>query len=188
MVNNNYSLNYESSKCRHSRGSVRGPGPIMTEESHSCSINEILRYAQYDKKTMFNDQLGMYKVVTSFNWTGLKQWYNQNTSGRLVLSSDTGKGVYPFYSGDTDNLMIWLLRNTWAYSTATTNYESALVPLQTVMTVTGFNSGYLYQLTWYNPWTGDNLGTSTFTGPSITATAPQYVRDIIAIIRPEESD
>ena len=137
---------------------------------------------------MFNDQLGMYKVVTSFNWSGLHQWKNQNTTGRLSLNSGTGLGVIPFYAGDTDNLLIWLVRNTWSYSSV--NYEANLGALQTNMTITGFSDGYSYQLTWYDPWTGDSLGTTTFTGPSVTVSAPSpgYVRDIIATIKPEEND
>jgi hypothetical protein len=141
---------------------------------------------------MFNDQLGMYKVVTSFNWSGLQQWKSQNTTGRLTFNNNTGGGVIPFYAGDTDNLMIWLVRNTWSYATVSTSaaYDSVLVPLQTGITITGFNEGYPYKLTWYDPWTGNSLGTTSFTGPSVTTSAPSpgYLRDIIAIIKPEEGN
>ena len=137
---------------------------------------------------MFNDQLGMYKVVTCFNWSGLKQWYNQNTSGRLTLNTDTVNSVIPFYAGDTDNLMIWLVRNTWTVSTF--NYEANLSSITTGFTIHGFRDGYSYKITWYNSWTGETLGSSSFTGPTVNTSVPLpgYVRDVIAIIKPEESN
>jgi hypothetical protein len=63
-------------------------------------------------------------------------------------------------------------------------------PWQTGITVTGFNDGYRYRLTWYDPWTGNSLGTTSFTGTTVIASVPSpgYTRDIIAIIKPEEGN
>ena len=165
-----------------------------TKYSPVYFINDYRGGREYNilNDSMFDDQLGMYKIVTSFNWSGLRQWENQNTTGRLTFNSDTGGGVIPFYAGDTDNLMIWLVRNTWLYAkdSINNNYINTLPSLTTGITVTGFNDGYRYRLTWYDPWTGNSLGTTSFTGTTVTVSvpAPGYTRDIVAIIKPEEGN
>lgn len=137
---------------------------------------------------MFNDHLVRANIINVFNWAGLTQWANQNTSGRVSITADDYQDTHeaiPIYSGDSQNLLIWILQDTRSLG------------VYTVLTALSYDTLVLtnfppqtYQLTWYNTTTGSVVTTvNNLTWNSstdiVSTPIPPFVRDIVAIIKPE---
>ncbi len=134
---------------------------------------------------MMNDHLARATIVNQFNWAGLTQWVNQNSTGRVttytVLSSDSSyREIVPIYSGDSQNLLLWLIQDKRFLGEQYSTVSDAMIQIN------GFPSGQ-YQITWYESSTGNVIGTDTTTtgATSLTTSIPPYMRDIVAIIKPE---
>ena len=123
------------------------------------------------------------KIINAFPWSSLKRWENQDTTNRVTLSGNVGQGIIPMYSGDSQNLLLWLIRDTRSYTYDSTYGNLSTLSSATIQ-ITGFPSGN-YQITWYESTTGSVLGTGTASGTSMTTSIPSFMRDIVAIIKPQ---
>ena len=143
---------------------------------------------------ILTDKLAYYKVMTTVNWN-TPTWANLNILNR-VTTSVSGDTVYPFYAGDSNNLLVYFVRNMFNahghdtsadFTTSTSSYYSSNSVTNMSVTFTGFPNNTLIRLRWYNPRTGDEIPntTSTFSNTSTTVTAPEFNRDLVAVLKPE---
>ncbi len=133
---------------------------------------------------MMNDHLARATIINQFNWAGITQWVNQNGStGRISFSGTSSESIVPIYSGDSQNLLIWLIQDSRSL------YQTPPPLANTYMQISAFPPGS-YQLTWYNSTTGVSVSTTVnLTWNSYTdvesTPIPTFFRDIVAIIKPE---
>ena len=140
---------------------------------------------------MLDDRLAYYQIVTTVNWDQ-SNWDNLNATGRV--STDTSK-VDTYYSGDSSNMLVYIVRNMIdanGYDTGSTSYYSSSTVSNLSVTFSGFPTNTPIKLSWYDPSTsGGASGNSipsadtTFSNGSISVTAPSFMRDIVAILKPE---
>ncbi len=141
------------------------------------------RYNGFDDN-MMNDHLARATIINQFNWAGITQWVNQNGStGRISFSGTSSESIVPIYSGDSQNLLIWLIQDSRSL------YQTPPPLANTYMQISAFPPGS-YQLTWYNSTTGVSVSTTVnLTWNSYTdvesTPIPTFFRDIVAIIKPE---
>ena len=135
---------------------------------------------------ILTDKLAYYKVITTVNWD-TPTWANLNSLNR-VSTSVSGDTVYPFYAGDSNNLLVYFVRNmidAEGYDTGSTSYYSSNSATNLSVTFSGFPANTPIKLTWYDPWSGNSLNTTTFSNSSTTVTAPGFNRDLMAVLKPE---
>ena len=87
--------------------------------------------------------------------------------------------MVPIYSGDSQNLLVWLLQDTRSLGQVQPAISNDTI------NITGFPIGN-YQITWYESTTGNVVASTSVTNTtSIVEVIPTFVRDIVAIVKPE---
>ena len=85
-------------------------------------------------------------------------------------------------------MLVYFLRdmlNAHGYDTGTTSYYSSNSVTNMSVTFSGFPTYTSITVMWFDPATGNSLGSSTFSTGSTTITAPAFNREIVAVLKPE---
>ncbi len=160
-----------------------------TEYRNSSKVNTLIfrngiEYNPFNY-SILTDYLAYYMIQTTVNWNE-PSWENLDSTNRISLSGSTD--VFVFYSGDSSNMLVYFLRdmlNAHGYDTGNTSYYSSNSVTTMSVTFSGFPNNTLIGLTWFDPESGNSLGASSFSGGSITVTAPGFNREIVAVLKPE---